>query len=153
MGIKTVSTITRPSDVGNGFDSISTYSIANWLLMLFSLCLSLFGWWRASAWASSLGGILICLSKKCPWLISYGVMKLIIGHRDQCASGRGQWGTTLRRNVVPQWLGPCAVWPIECCYHRSIQQTWRFENCFSFQFKTGLYVDFPLYMQISNSMH
>ena len=26
-------------------------------------------------------------------------------------------------------------------------------NHFSFQFKTGLYVDFPLYMQISNSMH
>ena len=117
--------------------------------MLFRLYLSLFGWWRVSAWASSL----ICLSKKCPWLMSYGVMKLIIGHRDQCASGRGQWGTTLRRNVVPQWLGPCTVWPIECCNYRSIQQTWRFEIIFLFRLMTGLYVDFPLHMQISNSMH
>ena len=74
----------------------------------------------------------------------YGVMKLIIGPREQFPCERGQWGTTLRRNVVPQ----CAVWPLVCCYHRLIEQTWRFEIRFYFQFKTRLYVDFPLYVQI-----
>ena len=41
--------------------------------------------------------------------MSYGVMKLIIGHRDQSASGRGQWGTMLRRNVVPRWQGAVSI--------------------------------------------
>ena len=85
--------------------------------------------------------------------MSHGVMKLLIGHRDQSASGRGQCGTTLRRNVVPQWLGPCAVWPIECCYHRLLQQTWRFEIIFLFSLRQDYMLIFPLHMQISISMY
>ena len=81
------------------------------------------------------------------------VMQLIFGHRHQSVSGRGEWGTTLRRNVVSHWLGPWVGWPLQCCYHRLIQQTWRFKIIFSFQFKTGLYVDFLLYIQIVNSMY
>ena len=83
------------------------------------------------------------MAAKCPWLMSYWMMKLIIGHRDQSASGWGQWWTTLRRNVVPQWLGPCAVWPIECCYHRLIQQTWRFEIIFLFSLRQDYMLIFP----------
>ena len=121
--------------------------------MLFSLYLYLLGWWRASARASSLGGILICLSKKCPWLMSYGVMKLIIGHRGPVC----EWAGPVRDDVT--WkCGSSVAGPVRSVTHRMLlsqvdtadMEIWSY---FSFQFKTWLYVDFPLYMQISKSMH